>query len=416
MKRIIVVGGGTAGLATAHRLLALSSKVSVAVVEPSKTHYYQPLFTLVGGGVFPIDASHRTTRELISEPIQWVQGVCEGFHPDENKVLVKRDTGVEEKLEYDALVVATGIHIDWGKIKGLEDAIGQGNVSTNYDPRYAPYTWKVIQDFKGGNALFTFPSGPVKCAGAPQKIMYLAEAHWRKSGVRADTNIKYMTAIGKVFGCDHYGQALSKLCDEKNIERRFGRDLIEVIPSEKKAIFTVNPDLAKDTTESEEILQYDMMHVTPRLAPSKVVKESPLADAAGFVEVNKETLQHVRFPNVFALGDCSSLPTSKTAAAITSQHSILVDHLLNHLNGEPLPRVYDGYTSCPLPVGDNKLMLAEFDYNLQPKETFPYDQRVPSSFAYFLKKDVFPLMYWNGLLKGKWTGPGKFRELFNWRK
>lgn len=212
----------------------------------------------------------------------------------------------------------------------------------------------------------------------------MAEEIFRLNGVRDKTNVTYNTSAGKIFGVDHYGNVLKKLADERGITLNTQHELIEINSNDHKAVFRNNANNEVKTFE------YDFIHVAPPQGPPTFIKESKLADAAGWVDVNKDTLRHNKYKNVFALGDCSSLPTSKTAAAITGESGVLKHNLIADLQNKKVEQaVYDGYTSCPLIVGREQLILAEFSgYTGQPLETFPIDQRQISNVSQFLNKEV----------------------------
>ena len=390
--QVVIVGGGTAGITVAARLTkGWFNKLDVAVIEPSDKHYYQPLWTLVGAGVFRKEVTERSEAAVMPKRAKWIRDAVTEFHPDENYLLTRDG----QKITYDWLVVGAGIQINWDQIKGLKDSIGKEGVCSNYAYQYVDSTWETLRNFQGGNAIFTQPSGAIKCGGAPQKIMYLAEDFLRKSGVRDKSNVIFASPGKQIFSIEKYRLALEKVVARKGIETRFRHDLIEIRPATKEAVFQ-----QLDTGE-EVVLHYDMLHVTPPMSSPEFIARSPLADANGWVEAHKETLQHVRFPNVFALGDCSSLPTSKTGAAIRKQAPVVVRNLRAAMAGKPLTATYDGYTSCPVVTGYGRLILAEFDYNQQPAETFPFDQSKERWSMWLLKKYLLPVLYWQGMLKGR---------------
>lgn len=388
---IVVAGGGTGGLAVAARLRSLPGAPSVAIVEPSEKHYYQPLWTLVGGGVFDKEITERNEADYIPDGATWIRDRIAKFEPRENAVV----TAGGKRVTYDQLVVALGIQLDWHKIKGLEGNLGKGGIVSNYAYDLVDSTWKALRTFDGGNAIFTFPSTPVKCAGAPQKIMYLADDHLRKRGVRDRSRVIFASAGAAIFGVKHYAKTLDKIVARKGIETFFQHDLVEVRAKSKEAVFRRTKD------GSEAVMEYSMLHVVPPQSAPDVVKQSELANEAGWVEAEKYTLQHPRFPNVFALGDASSLPTSRTGAAIRKQAPVLVDNLMALREGKALVARYDGYASCPLVTGYGKLVLAEFDYDGKPAESFPFDQSRERYSMYVLKAYGLPDMYWNGMLRGR---------------
>jgi len=388
---VVIIGGGNAGISVAARLRRARPSLDIAIVEPSTKHYYQPLWTLVGGGVFPRERSQREEATVIPDGVRWIHAAADEVCPDENAVTT--DTGM--RVSYDFLVVAPGIQIDWAKIKGLPEALGRDGVCSNYSYDSVGKTWEFIRSFKGGNAVFTQPGTPIKCGGAPQKIMYLADDRFRKQGVRGASNVIFATAGAAIFGVPRYAATLNKVIARRQIEVRFRRDLVEINRVSREAVFT---NLETGEFESQP---YDLLHVTPPMSAPDFIKRSPLADAAGWVDVDRATLRHVRYQNVFGLGDAGNLPTSKTGAAIRKQAPVLVRNLVAALEEKPALASYDGYTACPIVTGYGRLVMAEFDYDLQPRESFPFDQSKERRSMYLVKAYGLPAMYWNGILKGR---------------
>jgi len=388
---VLIVGGGTAGITVGAKLRRTIGGNGLAVVEPSEQHFYQPLWTLVGGGVFDKRVTLRAEQGLIPKDAKWVQEAVATFEPEDNCVV----TAGGRRITYDFLVVAPGIQIDWDAIPGLAASVGKDSVCSIYSYETVDRAWDLIRDFKGGTAVFTFPSTPVKCPGAAQKIMYLADDHWRKSGVRDRSRIVFASAAPGIYGVEKYATTLRKVVERKGIETRFRHELVEIRPEAKDAVLR-----HLDTGETA-VIPYDLLHVTPPQSAPDFVKQSPLAAKSGWLDVDKHTLQHPRFPNVFGLGDASSAPTAKTGAAIRHQAPVLVANLLAARNGKPLTARYDGYTACPIVTGYRKLILAEFDYDLTPQETFPFDQSKERYSMYLLKKRGLPLLYWQGMMRGR---------------
>ncbi|MEO0480793.1 MAG: FAD/NAD(P)-binding oxidoreductase [Planctomycetota bacterium] len=388
---ILIVGGGSAGLSVAARLCQSPNAPDVAIIEPSEKHYYQPIWTLVGGGVFDKSISERDEADYIPSNATWIKDRVQGFEPEEKRVLL----GSGQAVTYDQLVVCAGIQLDWHKIEGLKGHLGTNGICSNYTYESVESTWQFLQAMQAGRALFTFPSTPIKCAGAPQKIMYLADDHLRRRGVRSHCKVTYAAASPGIFGVGHYAEPLKKVVARKEIETYFKHDLVAIRPDQKEAVFRNLED------DSETVLDYEMIHVVPPQSAPDFIKESSLADSAGWVEVDKHTLQHVRHADVFSLGDNSSLPASRTGAAIRKQAPVLVENLLAHRHGLQLTGRYDGYASCPLVTGYGKLILAEFGYDGRVMETFPFDQRKERYSMYALKAYGLPEMYWNGMLRGR---------------
>lgn len=394
---IVIVGGGTAGLTVAARLRRADKTLDIALVEPSDKHYYQPLWTLVGAGV--VDKKETVKREVdfIPPGVRWYRDYAEALEPDEKKVVLRSG----HVLSYDDLVLAPGIQLDWDKIDGLKDALGTPGVCSNYAFELTELTWETLRTFEGGNAIFTNPAGQVKCGGAPQKIMYLAEDYFRRQGLRHKARVIGTFAGTKMLGVPEINKTLERIVRERDIDMRFRHNLVAIKPERKEAVFEVSRD---DVTEQVS-LPYDMIHVTPPMSAPEFVKKSKLAyqDGAnqGWLEVDIHTLQHPDYPTVFALGDAAALPTAKTGAAVRKQAPVLVENLLAHRQRRPLTARYNGYSSCPLVTGYGRLVLAEFLYDNKYAPTFPVDQTQERRDMYMLKRYLLPAMYWHGMLRGR---------------
>ncbi|PKI83078.1 eukaryotic sulfide quinone oxidoreductase [Malassezia vespertilionis] len=403
--KVVVVGGGTAGLTVAHQLLRSEKfkQDDIAIVEPSEWHNYQPGWTLVGGGLSTRDAMRRKVSSLINPKIQLYQDAVSTFEPGQNQVT----TASGEKLTYGDLVVASGFEINLDNIEGLGKALADPNskVASIYTYATVDKVFNKIKAFKNGKAIFTQPGSPIKCAGAPQKIMWMALDLWTKAGLFKPHNpdspvdVDFATGMPTMFSVPKYSEVLNNLREERGVGGLFQHDLVAV--EDDTAIFAL--------PSGEKVrMNFDFLHVTPRMKPPKFLADSLLANEAGYCAVDPATLQSVKFDNVWALGDSSSLPTSKTAAAITGEAPVLVENLLSAIEKKPIVGQYDGYTSCPLITEYGKVLLAEFVYNALPKETFSkygIDQSKPQSVFYHLKKSFFPWVYFNSFVKGTWNGP-----------
>lgn len=392
--QIVIIGGGNAGISTASQLLRKNKLLDIAVIEPSAKHYYQPAWTLVGAGVFNMKNTIHNEADVMPKAVKWIKQKVVAFQPEANTITLDNN----ETVVYKFLIVAPGIQLNWNEIKGLKETLGKNAVCSNYSVDNVPYTWECLKNFKGGNAVFTNPNTPVKCGGAPHKIMWLAADYFKKHHVFDKTTIQYWSGGTRLFGVEKYEKTLKKVAERDKVLMNFFTKLVEIDGLNKRAKFIGFGEQNKD---KEYWVKFDMIHVTPPQSAPDFVRNSPLANAAGWVDVDKHSLQHVKYPNIFSLGDASSLPTSRTGAAIRKQAPVLVKNLLAAIEGKPLTASYNGYTSCPVVTGYGKLVLCEFDYNNKPTETFPFDQSKERWSMYQLKRRVLPWLYWNKILPGK---------------
>ncbi|MGH8516161.1 MAG: FAD-dependent oxidoreductase [Panacagrimonas sp.] len=390
---VLIVGAGAAGITVAALLKRGRPSLNIGLVDPAEHHCYQPAWTLVGAGAFEVENTRRPMKACIPNGVTWIKGRVTTFDPGVNRV----DLEDGRSLVYDHLVVAAGLQLDWHKIEGLEATLGRNGVSSNYRYDTAPYTWKCIQEFQGGKALFTQPAMPIKCAGAPQKILYMAADRFRRRNL--DAELSFFTPTPSMFGVPFYAKALDNVVANYGITARFGHNLVAVNGPEKRAVFEVT---ANGQTSHEEFA-FDFLHVVPPQSAPDFIKSSPLADKSGWVAVDKTSLQHVQFRNVFGLGDCTTTPNSKTAAAVRAQSPVVAANVLSVLDGKAPEAAYDGYASCPLTTSVGKIMLAEFAYDGVVTPSFPVDPRVPRRAYWWLKRSYLPSLYW-GMLNGS-LGP-----------
>ena len=388
--QVLIVGGGAAGITVASKLKKENSRLKIGIIEPSDKHYYQPGWTLVGGGVFELEDTVKSEQEVIPPGVSWIKDYATNLNPDENQVTIANGT----VYNYEYLVVCPGITIAWDKIKGLKEYLGKNGVTSNYTKETAPYTWETINDFTGGTAIFTYPAGAIKCPGAPQKIMYLAEETFTKKGIRDKTKIIYGNATGAMFGVPAYNKPLEEIVDRKNIDVKYAHNLVEIKGDSKEAVFAIG--------EGETVtIKYDMLHVSPPMTTYDFVKNSPLANEQGWVDVDKFTCQSTKYDNVFGLGDSSNIPTSKTAAAIRKEAPTVVENILALMKQKTADSQYNGYACCPLVTGYGKTIMAEFDYSKQPLPSFPLDPTQERWSMWLVKKYALPWIYWNRMLKGE---------------
>lgn len=393
---IVIVGGGSAGIATAASILKRNSKLSLAIVEPSEVHYYQPGWTMVGAGIFDREFTRRAEARLIPRGATWIKASASGFEPDENKVLLC-DGG---SVSYQVLIVCPGIKLDWDAIPGLRETLGRNGVTSNYNYEHAPYTSRLVKELRGGRALFTQPVMPIKCAGAPQKAMYLSCSIWERAGVLKDIDVHFHTAGAALFGVAAYVPALMEYVERYGAHLNLESRLLAIDGPARLATF--EQKRGDVVTRVEE--RFDMIHVFPPQTAPDFVRTSPLAAASGFVEVDEATLRHPRYPNVFALGDACSASNAKTAAAVRKQAPVVAVNALAAIEGREPVADYDGYGSCPLTVEKGKIVLAEFGYGGKLLPSFPnwlIDGTSPSRLSWLLKETILPPVYWHGMLEGR---------------
>jgi sulfide:quinone oxidoreductase len=394
--QIVIVGGGTAGITVAASLKRhfAGNNLDIAIIEPSKDHYYQPAFTLVGAGAYTLEQTRRSEESLIPAGVSWIKGKAAGFEPDNNKLTL--DSG--DTCSYDYLVVCAGLELNWDKIEGATEALGSNGVCSNYAPEHVEYTWQCLQALKSGaKALFTQAPLPFKCPGAPQKIAYLAADYLQKKGKLKDSDVHFLTHGPGMFAVPMFAKELVKVAERYGINVHFQHNLIAIDGASKKATFAV----VGGDKEGETIsMEYDMLHFTPPQSPPEPIKSSPLSNEGGYVDVHQHTMQHTKYPNVFALGDAGSTPNSKTAAAVRKQAPVVVRNLMTLVNGGSMDQEYDGYGSCPLTTAYNKVIMAEFTYGGKVTPTFPLDPRKERWLNWWIKITGLPIFYWHYMLKG----------------
>ncbi|MDI5921519.1 FAD/NAD(P)-binding oxidoreductase [Halomonas sp. LR5S13] len=392
---VVVIGGGAAGIAVTASLLKRRGDLDIAIVDPAEMHSYQPGWTLVGGGVFSSAITRRPMADVIPERASWYAVGAERVDPQAGEVVL----GDGRRLGYSRLVVAPGLVIDWGAIEGLEQTLGRNGVTSNYRFELAPYTWSLVQSLEKGKALFTQPPMPIKCAGAPQKAMYLSCDHWRRRGRLAEIEVSFCNAGEALFGVADYVPALEGYIERYGIEKAFGQRLVAVDGPSRTARFAMSGEDGERTVERS----FDMLHVVPPQKAPAFIAASQLGNEAGWLDLDPETLQHVRYPAVFGLGDASGTSNAKTAAAVRKQAPVVAENLLASLDEAPLSAAYLGYGSCPLTVERGRIVLAEFGYGGALQPTFPRwinEGTRATRRAWWLKAKQLPWLYWNGMLKG----------------
>lgn len=394
---VVIIGGGAAGIATASSLLARDPGLDIAIIDPADVHFYQPGWTLVGGGVFDAADTIRTMASIIPRGVHWIKAAVAAFEPEHDAVIVDGCRVVK----YQQLVVCPGLKLDWHAIEGLSETLGRNGVTSNYLYHLAPYTWDLVRHLHSGRAIFTQPPMPIKCAGAPQKAMYLSADHWMRASVLNNIEIAFCSAGAALFGVAAYVPALMEYVSKYRIGLDFGFTLTRVDGPARTATFT---RAGADGVTEHLTRKFDLLHVVPPQVAPDFIRVSPLADPVGWVDVDPQTLCHKRWTNIHALGDVANTGNAKTAAAARKQAPVVAHNVLAALGKATGAAHYDGYGSCPLTVERGKIVLAEFTYGGKLAPSFPnwlIDGTRPSRLAWLLKERILPPLYWKAMLKGR---------------
>lgn len=415
--QVLIIGGGTGGIMTAAQLKRRDKNLSIIIIEPSDVHAYQPAWTLVGAGVFNFSKTKRPEASLIPKGVEWIKDYATTFEPEKNRV----NTRTSGAIRYEVLVLATGIQMDIDAMPGLRAALQTDSVCSNYlDPEK---TFEVLKRFKGGNAVFTQPATPIRCGGAPQKIMYLAEEFFIKSGVRNKTNVIFATPGTVIFGTKDFAVELERILKKKEVRFKPYYKPLSIDPEKKQITFEY---IRKDNIVTDEMLdkqvgetsddpqritiKYDMLHTAPPQSAPDFIKQSPFAyqdgPNKGWIKVDIHTLQSPDYINVFALGDSAALPTAKTGAAIRKQAPVVVENVLRVIKQMGVSeKTYEGYSSCPIVTGYGKMLLCEFKYDnvrsSDPLLSKIFNLAREQWSMWILKKYGLPWLYWNMMMKGR---------------
>ncbi|MCR9137547.1 MAG: bifunctional protein tyrosine phosphatase family protein/NAD(P)/FAD-dependent oxidoreductase [Alphaproteobacteria bacterium] len=394
---VVIVGGGAAGISVASSLKAREDDLDIAIIDPADIHYYQPGWTMVGAGIFDAQTTARTLGSLIPKGVHWIKSAVAAFEPKNNAVILDGCRVVQ----YQRLIVCPGLKLDWNGVEGLVQTLGKNGVTSNYRYDLAPYTWSLVKQMTGGQAIFTQPPMPIKCAGAPQKAMYLSADHWHRKGLLKDIDVTFCNAGGVLFGVKDYVPALMEYVDRYDASLAYFHNLVAIDGAGKKAWFDVKePEKPVRRVEKD----FDMIHVCPPQTAPDFIRVSPLADQAGWVDVDQATLRHKTHDNIWSLGDVMNAPNAKTAAAARIQAPVVAANVVADINNRAPTAHYDGYGSCPLTVERGKIVLAEFGYGGKLLPSFPkwlIDGTKPSSLAWLLKERMLPPIYWRAMLRGR---------------
>ncbi len=407
--KIVIVGGGAAGISMAARLRKCLKQSDITLIDPSDRQYYQPGFTLIASGVYTPDEVWKNQENYIPKGVTWIKDIVTAVDPMQNEIT----TGKNGKVSYDFMVLTPGLQINWDKVEGINyDTLGEGNAHSIYDFEGAQKTWKAIQEFSktGGRGLYTDTYTKHKCGGAPKKICLLTEHYMRKQGTRDSVDLSFFTASNELYDVPFFTPRLLEIYKERNIPINLNVRVKGVDTLAKQVHFEKIEKQGDQKVITPFIEDYDFLHFTPPMSAPDFVREAGLGwqegslAAESWVMVDKETLVHSVYPNIISLGDCAGIPTSKTSAAIRVQVPIAVKNLISLMEGKAPEEKYNGYAACPIVTDYGHVLLCEFDYNKDPASSFPFsmiDMSEESRLGWMLKVYMLKPLYFQGMLKGR---------------
>ncbi|CAA6813387.1 MAG: FAD-dependent pyridine nucleotide-disulphide oxidoreductase [uncultured Sulfurovum sp.] len=428
--KIVIVGGGLAGISTAARLTLNLTDPDITIIEPEKTSAsYQPGYTLIGAGIWEEKDILYDRDDFVPDGVKVIEDRAVFFNPQENQLTTEKG----QVVSYDYLILATGVQLDFERIKGLEEAgraLSAGNndkllhalgdsICSIYTSQGSVKTWEIMQKYiaqaKSGKKtkfVYTHPDTPIKCGGAPKKIIYLTNARLKEAGARENAELTFYPNGGAMFGVPEYHDAIVGQFEREDIKYKYRCNLVEVEKENKIAVFDskwqekgpwdpVMKDFEVIPKREKIRVPYDFLHIAPAQIAPREIGESDLGSAQGWVPVNKETLQHIRYMNVFSIGDVAQLPMAKTGGSVRKQYKVLVDNLIAHMNGTKLEGKYAGYTVCPLITDIGTVMLAEFDWTVKPTPSFPLDPTVERWIFWLMKVYALKPMTMYGMMSGR---------------
>jgi len=393
LRGVVVIGGGNAGLSVAGRLHRYGIE-DVVVIEPRAEHLYRPLFSHVAGGTARASQAKRPQQEALPRGVDWIRAAVTGVDPGARTVTL--DSG--EVVGYRQLIVCPGMERRWDLVAGLPEAITMPEVSSHYELGLAAKTSRLLKNLRRGTVVFTQPAGPAACSGASQKPMYLACDYWRSTGVLDDIRVVLVVPTPTIFGIPAIDAELERKVDEYGIEVRYASELVEVNGTARSIVLR-----ADDGSDSR--IGYDVLNVVPPQRAPEWIEESGLSAPAanGFAAVDPHTLQHVRHPEVWSLGDAADTTNSKSGGALRKQTKVLAQNLRAVLAGDAPTAAYDGYTVAPFTVSRHTVVFAEFDDRYRQKPTVPFWKGLARErrLTWVFDRHILPWVYWHLILKGR---------------
>lgn len=406
--KIVIIGGGAAGLSMAALLQRWLQEPDITVIDPSDRQFYQPGFTLVASGVYKPSDVWKKQEDCIPHQTKWIKDSVKGIDPVSKRITTEKNGS----LTYDFLVLTPGLQINWEQTEGItQKTLGQGNAHCIYDFEGAQKTWAALQKFSeaGGKGVFTDTYTKHKCGGAPKKICLLTEDYARKHHTRDHINLSYYTAEKALYDVPFFTPRLVEIYKERNIPITVDTRVTGIDTGLKRVYMEKIEKSGEEKIVTPIVEDYDFLHFTPPMSAPDFVRNSGLSwtegklAAEGWVMVNKETLVHKTYPNIICLGDCAGIPTSKTSAAVRKQVPVAARNLISIMEGKTPEAQYNGYAACPIVTDYGHVLLCEFDYDKKPQISFPFtllDMSKEQRAAWLLKVRVLKPLYFYGMLNG----------------
>ncbi|MDI9932281.1 FAD-dependent oxidoreductase [Rhodococcus sp. IEGM 1354] len=392
MYDVLIIGGGNAGISAAARLLKKGVS-DVAVIEPKQVHTYKPLLSYVGAGQAPLTEAERTQRSVIPEGCVWLEDSVVSVDPAARSV--RCASGIE--YGYRDLVLGQGLIADEAALPGVHAALGFSGVASNYLDR-AERTWQSVRDLPAGShAVFTVPRPPVGCTGTTFKPLFLAAAHWKRTGRLPTVDITLVVDRTNLLGVPDLDPRLAGHLRDLGVRVLMDTAVTALEPESNRITVT-------DHAGVDERIDYDMLHLVPPFRGPLWVQESGLAGEQqhGVVDIDSRTMRHRRHPEVWAAGDGAAIDTDSSGGALRKQISVLVDNLVASRSGGEMSS-YDGYTVAPIAVEARTLIAAEFDRTGALASSLPsfLDPVKPRRSAWAFDRYGLPQSYWHMILAGR---------------
>jgi sulfide:quinone oxidoreductase len=410
MKRLLVLGAGTAGTMAVNKLRPHLDRDEwqITVVDAKTEHHYQPGYLFIPFGVYEPREVVKPTARFLPDGVDLVTGEVDRVEPDENRVLLTDGT----ELGYDQLIIATGTHPRRDQTEGLDSDEYGRTVHDFYTLEGATALADVLARWEGGRLVVSIMEMPIKCPVAPLEFTFLADAYFTERGMRDRVEIVYVTPLDGAFTKPVAAKHLGAMLDDRNVELETDFMTMEV-DTERNMLVSYD----------EREIPYDLLAIVPVNMGADFVERSGLGDELNHVEVDKATFLSVDHDNIFALGDAANIPTSKAGSVAHFAVDVFVDNFLNHIRGLPMTEEFDGHANCFIETGHGKGLLIDFNYDVEPLPgKFPLPGIGPFSLleeteANHWGKMLFKWTYWNVLLPGRelpipatMTMAGKRRE------